>query len=129
MNILVISYVEYITTQIEMLLKNKYNDCNILVANDTKDAKRLLYENDFDLIIIDMMVQESLHLINNSILMPALQFLRYVNFRCPNIKVFALFDESETGKAYQEEVESMNYKIANCDVASVEWEQKLLNYI
>jgi len=129
MNILIVSYVYGITESIKKVIKKKYQNANIDVVNDTFKATRIIQLNNYDIVVIDMMVQETINVLSKPILVPALEFLKELNEKSNNTKAFALFDEDETNKKGQDEVLALGYSITNFEFSSNEWEKKLLDYI
>lgn len=130
MNILVVSYVDYITDEIKKVLSQKEN-VSIDVAKDTIEATTHVKRSprEYDLIVIDMMVQSCFYTMDQPLLQPALIFLNQIKKIKPFIKVFALFDEAETEKRGQKEVKDLGYEIAAWEFRSIEWEDKLSKYI
>lgn len=129
MNILVVSYVDCITNRIKELVEKEYKEVNIDVVKDAANARYNSSVVNYDLVIIDMRIQQYDGEIIKPILIPATLFLKDLKKRFPLTKVFALFDEGETGKKGQDEITALGYEIAAYDYLSIEWETKLLQYI
>lgn len=136
MKALVVSYVDGITESIVEAIRMFDKDSVIDTVKDTSSARhnlRLLgEENTYDIIVIDMMVQEDYGILADPILEPALRFIRLRNrFEKLNFpkKVFALFDSNETGERGKEEVREMGYAVSNYCFYSIQWRRELHEYL
>ena len=129
MNILIVSYLDYVTNQIEIVIKQACKDVNINITKSTSKANFFIMQKECDLVIIDMMVQEYSDKITKPILESSITFLKSLKSEYPAIKAFALFDEDETGKKGQDEISDLGYELAAYNPFSKEWEEKLKNYI
>ena len=116
MKVLVVSCVDdLISSIVETVLKFDENavidivdDIRSAISNLTKAQN----DNKYDILFIDMMVQDYRKIPNESILDPALNFFRtgkrFTRVNFPK-KVFALFDTSKTGDKGKDEVREMGY--------------------
>ena len=137
MNVLVISYVDGITKSIiNTVVETTPEDGMTKVAKDICDARMSFYKGEcYDVVIIDMMVQEHMNRFNCShgpLLVPALQFIEWIE-EMPEEKrpkkIFALFDEAETGKKGEDIIADKGYAFANYDFSSIDWQLKLTEYL
>ncbi|MDO4282900.1 MAG: hypothetical protein Q4D02_04610 [Clostridia bacterium] len=132
MKALVVSYVDGITEEIKEVLK-KY-DChmNIDTSVDICHARHHITMKEYDILVIDMMTQFDDNYCIGPLLKPALDFLSSITksskINKPK-KVFALFDECETGDKGKDIVLNLGYKIANFSFASMQWRRELLKYM
>lgn len=132
MRVLVVSYVDCITDEIVLCIR-KF-DSNVIIdkVKDVWSAKHYLRTKEkYDVIVIDMMVQEDYNMLIDPILQPALNFIslrEYDKFNFPN-KLFALFDYDETGDKGKDEVYKAGFELANFNFMSLEWRNKLMQYL
>lgn len=136
MKALIVSYVDGITEEIVNAIKRFDDDFEIDKAKDTLFARHYLgrqkyCERLYDIIIIDMMVQEDNGKLTKPILKPALDFLKLSKsgmFQFPN-KVFALFDPDETGDRVKAEVKELGFEVSDFNFCSLQWREELYNYL
>lgn len=132
MNVLVVSYVEGITEEIVEVIKKTCQDASIDIVLDTLHARSNLFKREYDLMVIDMMVQKDNNYCVGPLLKPALDLLNNINdFKRLNKpkKVFALFDKDETGNAGKNEVISLGHKISDFNFSSIQWRCELMDYM
>lgn len=138
MNVLVISYVDGITQSIiNTVVETTSENCMIEVAKDICAARLSFYKEicAYDVVIIDMMVQEHINRFNccrEPLLVHSLEFIDWLE-KMPEEKrpkkIFALFDEAETGKKGEDIIANKGYAFANYDFSSIEWQLKLIEYL
>lgn len=136
MRALVVSYVDGITESIVEAIRVFDVNAIIDTVKDTWSARHNLEkagkDNKYDIIVIDMMVQEDNGILIDPILEPALSFIELGNkFEKLNFpkKVFALFDPEETGDEGKDKVHEMGYAISDYIYNSKSWERDLFEYI
>lgn len=136
MKALVVSYVNGITESIIEAIRMFDENAIIDTVKDTWSARHNLEkagkDNKYDIIVIDMMVQEDNGILIDPILEPALSFIELGNkFEKLNFpkKVFALFDPDETGERGKDEVREMGYVVSNYQFNSIQWRGKLHEYL
>lgn len=133
MKVLVVSYVDYITEGFVEVIKKVNSDAVIDVVKDTWSAERKLFRpGDYDIIVIDMMVQQYDGRITAHVLESALGFLELIKsssrIKAPE-KVFALFDPDETEDRGKDEVTKMGFAVADYNFCSIDWRTKLFEYL
>lgn len=136
MKALVVSYVDGITKSIVESIWMFDGNSVIDTVKDTWSARRNLEkagkDNKYDIIVIDMMVQEDNGILIDPILEPALSFIelgnKFEKLKFPK-KVFALFDSDETGNRGKEEVLKMGYAVSNYCYNSIQWIRELHEYL
>ncbi len=136
MKVLVVSYVDGITEEIVEVIKSFDDNVKIDKVKDTLSAcnyiqKQRFNERLYDIVVIDMMVQEDNSRVVGPILKPALDFLKRSNkenFHLPS-KVFALFDPDETGDKGKEEVKKLGFAVSDFSFRSIQWKNELYDYI
>lgn len=136
MKALIVSYVDGITEEIVDAIKRFDDNVEIDKVKDTLSACHYLgrqkyFERLYDVIVIDMMVQEDNGKLTKPILKPALDFLKTSKsgkFQFPN-KVFALFDPDETGDRGKAEVEELGFAVSDFNFCSLQWREQLYDYL
>lgn len=138
MNVLVISYVNGMTQSIiNTVVETTSEAAMIEIVKDTCAARLSYYRAAcvYDVVIIDMMVQEHMnrsHCSDGPLLVPAFQFIGWLE-NMPEEKrpkkIFAIFDEAETGKKGEDIITNKGYAFANYDFSSTEWQLKLIDYL
>lgn len=129
MNILIIAYNDQVANEIKEVINKKSIGVNVDVVEDISHARYQVNHKEYKLVIVDMMVQEFFGMSTKPILHSPTMFLKKLKNDFPQLKVFALFNEKETGKKGQSEIQALGYEVAAYSFISTEWRNKLVKYI
>lgn len=137
MRVLVISYLDDVTDEIIDTLRFFDENIKISLAKDTWFAKYLLKSQmnsneEYDVLVMDAMVQETNGFESEVLLKPTIDFLRSGKIthkvKFPK-KVFVLFDTAKTGSVGKAEVKKLGYTFANYYKGANQWKDLLIDFL
>ncbi len=132
MKALILSFVGTMTKEVKDVIIQYDKSIIIDSVSNTLDAATKVMKNYYDIIVIDMMIQENNKDWKTPAIKSGLNFLKThiskQDIKLPR-KVFALFDRWETSNNVKDIVKNLGYAYSYYDGMSDDWKRELVEYL